>query len=541
MQSSFIGKLSGQNILHMHKDSNQASVTPDINSIFHSKLPHIFITKKTRINQYANMAGYRIFDVRNILPQLDQAGVVYLIRLNYANGVQRLLGCGVSSVQEFNQYGSSTQYIADISEYFFSAQSIDLYSQQMWLPYSSNDLDQCAQNRACQQHLYRNRQSFPVSQQGSPGQAIGAVQQILYDQFVQGCSTSNIQWQKGSNSKGFLAIRDGWYWPHFSYSLSSPQGTFQSNYSSVEDIYGGSRGFYSLFSASGGINWSHVGQSGVEISSIDILETNLRNGSELYQLNLTSSQGEIKVSNTDFTIGGLNLRQSGYSLITTVGSTVRTNYQGQGDSSVFHTGYCNWGVDIFDIPPNSSWQLDSTQGSISVGGYQLWNKNNPPLKFLGTNNFHIPQTKIVISNTPQKLGQIQLGGSGTMVLLFNARSVSQSTLYPGAVQASAISSGIQVGARVPINNGGYDGWQNYGILTIPQGHMVPIQQVISSSPQGIPESTLSRNYQVQKTWLYNQGGGVIEFFQNLTTPSNLSHLSPDIYTQGLDIFAARLV
>ena len=46
--------------------------------------------------------GYQIFNVSNILPYLDQQGIVYLIKLTYSNGLQRIMGAGVSSIQEFN-------------------------------------------------------------------------------------------------------------------------------------------------------------------------------------------------------------------------------------------------------------------------------------------------------------------------------------------------------------------------------------------------------------------------------------------------------
>lgn len=536
MQSTFIGKLNGENILHMHKGGGQMSTTPDINSIFHSKLPHVFITNTTRINPQANINGYQIFDVSSILPYLDQQGIVYLVKLTHQNGLQRIMGAGVSSIQEFNQVGGSTQFTADITEFYFSAQSVDIYTQQMWLPSVSSNPDQCAQNRQAQQYLFKNRQTFPVQQQGSPGQAIGQVQSILLEQFNQASKTSNMQWQKGSNSKGFLAIRDGWRWPHF----SSAQDVMQSNYNSVEQVYGGTRGYYSLLSASGGSSWSHLQPYG-PLQYIEILETNLRNGpSGIYQVPLTNANGQIKISNSDFLIGGLDLRQAGYKIISTVDNSIKTNFQGGGDSALFHPGYQGAGISIPTIPQYSSWQLDSNQGSITVGGVPLWNQNNPPLKFLSNANFHIPATKIPVTTSPQYLGQVSLGGEGTIVLLFNARSISQSTMYPGALQASRVSSGLQVGSRVPINDGGYDGWQNYSILVLPQGQFVPIQQVISSSPADY-NNPQTRNYQIQKTWLYNQGGGIVRIYQNLTTPPNLSYLSPDIMTQGLDIFAARLV
>lgn len=59
------------------------STTPDINSIFHSKLPHVFITNTTRINPQTNINGYQIFDVSSILPYLDQQGIVYLVKLTH--------------------------------------------------------------------------------------------------------------------------------------------------------------------------------------------------------------------------------------------------------------------------------------------------------------------------------------------------------------------------------------------------------------------------------------------------------------------------
>lgn len=537
MQSTFIGKLNGENILHMHKGGGQMSTTPDINSIFHSKLPHVFITNTTRINPQTNINGYQIFDVSSILPYLDQQGIVYLVKLTHQNGLQRIMGSGVSSIQESNQSGGSTQFMADITEFYFSAQSIDIYTQQMWLPYISSNPDQCAQHRQAQQYLFKNKQQFPVGQQGSPAQAIDQVNEILYTQFNNASKTSNMQWQKGSNSKGFLAIRDGWVWPHF----SSAQATMQSNYNSIEQVYGGTRGFYSLLSASGGSSWSHLSPYGSPVQYLEILETNLRNNAQgIYQIPLTNVNGPIKISNSDFLVGGLDLRQTGYKLISTVDNSIKTNFQGGGDTQLFHPGYQGTGIGIPTIPQYSSWQLDSNSGTISVGGTPLWNQDSPPLKFLSNSNFHIPPTKIPISQNPQYLGQVALGGEGTIVLLFNARSISQSTLYSGAVRTSLISSGMQVGSRVPINDGGYDGWQNYSILVLPQGQFVPIQQVISSSPADY-NNPQTRNYQIQKTWLYNQGGGIVRIYQNLTTPSNLSYLSPDIMTQGLDIFAARLV
>lgn len=78
------------------------STTPDTNSIFHSKLPHVFITNTTKIDPQASVNGYQIFNVSSILPYLDQQGIVYLISLTHSSGLQRIMGAGVSSIQEFN-------------------------------------------------------------------------------------------------------------------------------------------------------------------------------------------------------------------------------------------------------------------------------------------------------------------------------------------------------------------------------------------------------------------------------------------------------
>ena len=520
----YIGKSGSNNILHLTKGTRQVdNQSPGIDSIFHSSLPHIFIVEEvSATNSGVYGTVYDVFQFPdNIISQWENEGYVYFIKVTYANGRSRLLG-GASAIQDGSMYRDRTipQYFRGELNYFQHS-SVDTYQQVMWLGQGSSNLDQLAASRSSSSYQYGTRalmyQTDPIP--------------ICINAF-QSLGTDNFQINYGSMQKKYIAVGRSRYWPRYSYDIpTSNHMTYLRNES------GQKAAMLSPFSYSTAPMVSR--SSNDRIVQVSQVRVNLKYaGGVLTAVPINSSGGEIKISNSSFTIGGLDLRNTPYSMITQyTGSNPQyfTNYQGiQQYNWDPQESRLNYGFNSYKFPQNSSWQLDQRTPTISANGVDLWSPNNIPLRLMEQYTVNVPKANRQVSDSPTLLTTINTGGSqGHMQVVYRYLSSTKDTFYPGQF-FQITSSTADIRYINPGDTGGIQVPQNFSLLNLPVNQLVPIHYVCGTMQAG------TENYSYT-LWLHNNGNGSIGVYSTVWFPTYVPRDGRTVPSPQVSLQLARLL
>ena len=521
----FCGKSGGSNILHLTSSPRAASDQGARgDSIFHSSLPHIFIVEEVAASQVGLYGGtYDVFQFPDgLIPSWEQNGYVYLLKVTYSNGRTRLLG-GASAIQDGSliRVPVSEGYFKGSLSYFQQS-SLDTYQQVMWMSSASSNLDQLAGMRTTSTYQFAAVATLPLGSGDPIPECMNRFQQI---------SSQTFQTNFGQYQKKYIAIGRSRYWPQFTEQVPT------SNYSTIIS-QGGTQGYHqSLLSPFSYAGTNMVSRSSnAQVVQVSQLRINMSyTGGSFQQQAINNSGGEIKISNTDFTIGGLNLRSTSYKLLTQYTQNnpqYLTNYQGGAlyawDSQ---ESYLNYGFNSYSFPQNSSVMIDQRTPSISLNGVDIWSPSNTPLRFLEQYTINVPQSNRQVSDSVQYITTLGTGGSGgNMQLLIRYSSSTKNTFYPG--QYHQINSSIFYVS--PPDNGGVAVPQSFTLINLPVGQYVPVHFVCGGLHQG-------NNPYTYTLWLHNLGDSTIQVYSTISFPSSIPRDGRTVPSPGIQLQFARLL
>lgn len=521
--SQFIGKSGTNNIVHLTTGTRDvSSQSPGTDTIFHSAMPNIVVLQQVNQASQGSVGGYQIFSFQaDLLATWDAQGRVYFIEITHANGVKRLLG-GYSTLEsgyiQSQGIGSSLDPgLANVR--YLQEQSQDLYSHQMWLSNAYGTNYDRAQSTRMQNALWLLTSAVAYSAPGGP-----LAYQTAAARFSSADVLSKSQVSIGGNQKTHLAIKTsrdqvnvgtmGQYSlvSNYSTDVTDPNSTDSTatrlSSLSINKVYGTT----SIYSDS-------------QVSGVRQLLTNLTfNGSSFSYTPIFSSTGEIKISNSDFLIGGVDLRSQGFGIITqqsTVNPSLRSNLSlgSQTNTPNLTSAQMDQGFNVQYVPAYSSWELNGNIPEIRAGGQVIWGPNNIPLKFFFQSTVNIPQYSRVIQESvpagPQLLYTLQTGASaGAITVVISYDTSTTDLFYPTACFAF-VPAPYTANAKFPKLSGGQftSVGKNYSLLNLPVGTYVPIYHSYSSK----------HKYTI---YIRNAGNGNLEIWDSIHAPAGV------LYTRG---------
>lgn len=511
----FIGNSGSDNILHLHTGSRQVTdQAPRQDTIFHSQMPNIVVVQELAQTYSTTQGGYKIFQFpTDVLSTWDTQNYVYLIQVTHDNGQVRLLSgfsqleTGVMDVQMIGiQAASCVNYL--------STQSFDQYSSQLWLSnaYGVN-YDQTQQTRMANAVHCRGWSLLG----GGPGS-----QAVQWQMAVGRFATSdnvlpNQQVALDNNSKTYLAIASSRSQLLLGDAVETNDPT--SNYKTDLTVAFHHTAFRLSPLSMSSTYGSQALISDSPVASVKQLRTNLLfNGSSFSFAPIFSQTSQISISNSQFVVGGVDLRTQGYGILTqqsTSNPDIAQNaaFTSQQASPSMVCTNMNQGFNYKKIPVNSSWELNANTPSIKVGGVDLWSPSNIPLKFLSQFSINVPAVtrQYTQAPAPTRLQTISTGSSQGAITAVVAQTTTTTNLFYSCACFAFIPAPIYTdNVNAPVLPGGqYTSiGRNYTLLNLPVNYYVPLSYSYSKD----------HKYTI---YLRNTGDGVIEVWDMALQPSSI--------------------
>lgn len=525
---SFIGNINTNNILHLYtgsRSSTDQSVGSD--TIFHSRLPHVFILQ-TLSGQYQGMYGNARADVFSVPSQVqnwEAEGRVYFVEVTLSNGQKRYLS-GSSSIQD--SYVTWSTYMLDPAfgdaEFWVNClPQIDNQCQQFWLGGSTSDIVA--------------KGAGDLSIQGG-----GWVKGAAFDVWSR-TNTQQLIKDKLQAQNWGPVVQDHRYIQKTHIAFPRPRILASSKTYTDASYFSGNGPYYDYWEAKlrkqNPFHQTSVsGDQQVYVTQVSFVLTNLLlSGSTIVQEQLSSDQGEIKISNSNFLIGGVDFRQGNLRMLqyqNNQNPQVYTQYnQSQTSNVILSNDSYNQGLDIVTFPANSSWELLSNSSEIKMNGTLIWGPSRIPLRFLENYSISQPQKQISTWGS-HYLGAAQINtGNKDFVaivqftqqdnLLFNSGGASYEPKFNSMITCNPnITSSTQK--------------PKYSPIAVKVGQYALVHTQVFNT-QGSQTYRAILNY-----WLYNSGSD-IKLYVSVGNNGNYPQLQQDapLTSQQLTLRIARLL